>query len=518
VKLETRVGLFILLAIGVFLYLSINIRAIRLDKDQYYSYKAYFDDTSGLNAKAPIKIAGVEIGWVEEINLLADGKAQLIMRIQKNIKLAKNAYAMIHQDGLIGTKNLEIDPGDPSTGFLLPGGTLSMPGRTPASVGELLDQFRDIATTIQDITASFKSVFASRKGEENMRVALNSIAVASDRIADFSEVLQRTMRNNEDNLNYIVSDLKDSMQNLKEAIPTIKSDFHELARNLGKTSHQAGDAFSNVSDAAIQGRETLREAGEVVEKINTGKGVLGKLINEEETYTDVKKTVRGFRDYVDKSTGLSIGIDMHSETMLRHTNSKGYFELRLRPNTDYFYQVQLCVDEKGSLTRDVIYTERQNQKGYVLKPTELPIPLEWKVLLAEKVEVTTRRKNDLLLGLQFGKRFDRLAFRIGLFEGAFGAGCDYYVPLPTDKLHWITTLEAFDFRGWKHLHHHRPHVKWLNRAFFFKNIYSTFGLDDIFSKSSANPFIGGGIRFNDDDLKYFISAFSSAGSIGKTGR
>lgn len=517
-KLETRVGLFILLAIGIFLYLSINIRAIRLDKDQYYSYKAYFDDTSGLNAKAPIKIAGVEIGWVEEINLLADGKAQLIMRIQKNIKLAKNAYAMIHQDGLIGTKNLEIDPGDPSTGFLLPGGVLSMPGRTPASVGELLDQFRDIATTIQDITASFKSVFASRKGEENMRVALNSIAVASDRIADFSEVLQRTMRNNEDNLNYIVSDLRDSITSFRDAIPSIKGDFHDLAKNLGETSHQAGDAFSNVSDAAIQGRETLREAGEVVEKINNGKGVLGKLINEEETYTDIRKTVKGFRDYVDKSTGLSIGIDMHSETMLRHTNSKGYFDLRLRPNSDYFYQISLVADEKGSLTRDVIYTRREDANGNELKPTQLPIPLEYKVWMAEKIEVTTRRKNDILLGLQFGKRYDRFAFRIGLFEGAFGAACDYYVPLPTDKLHWITTLEAFDFRGQKHLNDSRAHVKWLNKAFFFKNIYTSFGLDDIFSKHSANPFIGGGIRFNDDDLKYFVSAFSGVGTGARTGR
>jgi ABC-type transporter Mla subunit MlaD len=48
VKLETSVGLFILVAIGLFLYLSINIRAIRFDKDQYNTYKAYFDDTSGL--------------------------------------------------------------------------------------------------------------------------------------------------------------------------------------------------------------------------------------------------------------------------------------------------------------------------------------------------------------------------------------------------------------------------------------------------------------------------------------
>lgn len=518
-KLETRVGLFIFTAIGVFLYLSINIRAIRLDKDQYNIYKAYFDDTSGLAIKAPIKIAGVEIGWVEEIRLLADGKAELLMRLQKNIRLAKNAFAMIRQDGLIGTKNLEIDSGDPSTGFLLPGSTLAMPGKTPASVGELLDQFRDIATTIQDVASSFKDVFASRRGEENMRNALNSITVASDRIADFSAVLQRTMEKNEDSLNTIVSDLKDSTGSLREAIPSIRDDFQGATQNFNSATKKVGDALSHFGDASIQGRETFREAGEVVEKINTGKGFIGKLVNDEEAYNDVKKTVKGFKDYVGKTTGLLLTVDMHGESMLRNSNSKGYFELRLRPNSDFFYQIQMVGDEQGSVCREVVYRKFKDDKGNTLSPSALPIPLERKIEFAEKVERTVQKKNDILFGLQFGKRFDRLAFRIGLFENSFGAACDFYVPLPTDKLHWITTLEAFDFRGWNRLndndptasHRGRVHIKWLNKAFIYKNIYTAFGVDDICSKRSANPFFGGGLRFNDDDLKYFLSSFSGVG-------
>ena len=79
-----------------------------------------------------------------------------MLRVNRKNKLAKNAFATIHQDGLIGTKSVEIDPGDPSTGLLLHGSTLSMPGRTPASVGELLEQFRTIASTVQDITTSLK--------------------------------------------------------------------------------------------------------------------------------------------------------------------------------------------------------------------------------------------------------------------------------------------------------------------------------------------------------------------------
>jgi phospholipid/cholesterol/gamma-HCH transport system substrate-binding protein len=515
VRLETRVGLFILAAIGLFIYLSVNIRAIRLDKDQYFPYKAYFDDTSGLAVKAPVKIAGVDVGWVEEIRLLADGKAEIMMRISKNVKLAKNAYAMIHQDGLIGTKNLEIDPGDPSTGFLMPGGSLSMPGRTPASVGELLDQFRDIAVTIQDIATSVKNVFATRRGEENMKLALNSITAASERMANFSDILLRTMNKNESNLNSIFSDMKDSMSELKATIPSIRGDVHNLSMKMNNATSRAGEAFEHVGDAAIQGRETFREAGEVVEKINSGKGLIGKLVNEDEAYNDLKKTIRGFKEYVGKTTGLMLGVDMHSESLLRHSNAKGYFELRLRPNSDFFYLLQLVGDEEGSISREVAHTKYYDDLGNQLKPSQIDIPLKKKLEFSERVERTVQKKNDILFGLQFGKRFDRFAFRMGIFESTFGIGCDYYVPLPTDKFHWITSIEAFDMRGIKRLDDTRPHIKWINKAFFYKNIYTTFGIDDIYSKRSANPFFGGGVRFNDDDLKYFLGSLSGGSKFGR---
>jgi len=515
VKLETRVGLFVLIAIGVFIYLSINIRALRFDKEHYYPYKAFFDDTGGLALKAPVKIAGVEVGWVERIELHTDGKAEVLMQIDRQIKLAKNAYAMIHQDGLIGTKNLEIDPGDPSTGFLLPGSSLSMPGRTPASVGELLDQFRDIATTIQDISTSFKNVFASRQGEDNMKKTLESVTQASERIAEFSNVLQRSLVKNEENLNTIILDMKTSFQSAKEAIPNISNAIQDNANKFGNASNQAGEAFGHIQDAAVQTRETLKETGEVVEKINKGKGTIGKLINEDETYTDLKKTVRGIKDYVGKTQSLMLDVDMHSESMLRHTYSKGYFELRLRPNSDYFYLMQLVADERGSIKRENIYYTRKDDKGNILRASDIAMPAWRKVEFADEVQQVTQTENDILLGLQFGKRFDRLALRIGLFEGTFGVGCDFYVPLPTDKIHWVTTLELFDTIGTKRLNDTRPHVKWLNKAFFMKNLYTVFGVDDIYSKRSASPFWGGGLRFGDDDLKYFMAQISPGKASGK---
>ncbi|MBD3231302.1 MCE family protein [Candidatus Dependentiae bacterium] len=547
-KAETRVGLFIISAIAIFIYLSINIGSLRLDRAQYNTYKTYFDDTGGLDVNAFIKIAGVNVGWVDSIELLPDGRAEIIMKVSKDIKLAKNSYAMITQEGLIGTKTLVLEPGDPSTGFLLPGSILSMPGKSPATVSDLLDQFKDIASSIQDIAFSFRSVFATPEGEIDMKNALSGIARASNKMADFSEVLDRTIRKNEDNLNASIIDLKYTMHHLQEAIPSIQDNFNQTFPSIKKdanrltlafaddtlpkvsdASQKVGTAFITIDDTAVQARETFREAEEVVEKINTGKGVLGKLINEDETYDDIKKTIRGLKEYVVKAQSFIIDIDMHSELLLaRDWNSKGYLDIKLRPTLDYFYQFQIVTDERGNYLRQEEQREWFDQEGKELEVDKLNYgnnefgnaqKAHDRLEFSKTIDKTVRTKNDMSFGFQFGKRFNRFALRIGLFENTFGMACDIYVPLYTDKFHWISSVEAFDFRGTKHADYgtsySRPYIRWINKLFFLRNIYTVIGFDDIMGRKTAGPTWGGGVRFNDDDLKYIISMFPAGKLTGK---
>jgi len=536
VKTETRVGIFVLTAIGIFFYLSMNIGVIRLDRDLYHPYKAFFDDTGGLDVKSPVKIAGVEVGWVDSILLLAGGKAEVNMRVNKRNRLARNAYAIIQQEGLIGTKTLEIDPGDPSTGFLPPGSTLTMPGKSPASIGDLLDQFRDIASSIHDIALSFRNTFASKRGEENLKKSLDNIAEASEKIAGFSAVLDRTLKKNEQNLDTTLVNLKDVTGHLDTSIPRASDDFHELSSKLSddvlpnfneklnkitlafaddtlpklsNMSDKASGAFESFDVASVHAGEGFKQGSEVMEKLNTGKGVLGKLINEDETYGDIKKTLRGFKNFVNKTQSLGVYVDMHSETLLKTTLSKGYVDIRLRPTHDYFYQIQLVADENGTILRDRIQREYRDARGNRLPVDALVDRGRDKIRFAEDVFVTKQRRNDILFGFQFGKRFNRVALRVGMFENTFGAAADYYLPLKTNKINVISSFIIYDLRGINRIKDTRPHLKWLNRAYFFRNLYTAFGIDDVISKRKATPFFGGGIRFNDDDLKYFMSLLST---------
>jgi len=90
-------------------------------------------------------------------------------------------------------------------------------------------------------------------------------------------------------------------------------------------------------------------------------------------------------------------------------------------------------------------------------------------------------------------------------------GIDYDIPFNSDKLRWVTTFEAFDMRGRDRLNDQRPHLKWINRVFLLRNLYVNFGADDFISRHNANAFFGIGLRFGDDDIKYFISRLGMSG-------
>ncbi len=276
-------------------------------------------------------------------------------------------------------------------------------------------------------------------------------------------------------------------------------------------------ATNAFEEASLEARDGMRNISSVAEKIDTGKGLLGKLVNEDETYNDLRVAVQGFKNYLSKIDRLQVVFDSHFESMHRQAESyefedaKGYFDIRIHPNEDHFYKVEFATSEKGFLTRketDRLYLDEEGKEVdtnlFDLAPRD-----KLRFIFTKKKE--KRKRNTIKLGLQFGKIYKDIAFRFGLFEGIAGIGVDIDLPLNSERFRWVTTFEAFDLAGWNRKDDRRPHVKWLNKMYILNNVYVTFGADDFVSKRNASAFWGAGLRFGDDDIKYFFSTLSGVG-------
>ncbi len=516
--------------------MTIQIGVFRFDRGSYKVQTVYFDDVSGLEKKAVVRIAGVDVGWVEKVELVNDHpyKARAYLRILKRFNLYANASATVRQEGLLGTKYLEINPGDSLLPQLLEGHSMGRPGRESVSVDDILHKVKDIATHIEEITGSLKHALSGPEQTEEIRSTVHYVNQATERIAAWSGVLDRTLSANENNFNGIIADLREFAHEMRSNIPAVSGDIQRLSqrletdflpsfqqsverisllfdKDLSRAANQLERTTKTLEDTALQAQDGLRSVNSIAEKINDGKGIIGKLVNEEGAYHDLKDALGGLKNYFAKIDQLTIVVDAHGEYMYRNAehmvfrDSKGYFDVRIHPNEDQFYILQVVGSQKGNLKRKSVIKNWYDEQGNQFLPSRFFQQSHFLGELIGRVDTIERDLDSYKFGVQVGKIFKNVALRFGLFENSVGFGVDFEIPFDTDKFRWVTSLEMFDFRGRDRIEDPRPHAKWLNRVFLMRNIYLSFGADDFLSRHNANAFFGMGIRFADDDLKYIAS-------------
>jgi len=503
------VGIFVVVAMTVFICMILGIGAFRFSSSGYVGYTVSFDDVAGLSRKAEVKMAGVKVGWVEDLVLAQPHhKAVATVMINEKYRLYDNAYAVVRQEGLIGIKYLELIPGDPLLPQLSPGATLAKSGRDSVSMDELLYKFNNIAAHVEQITDSLKDVFVGAERNEQLRATMENISLAAEKFNSLATSLHSVTSNNEESMHALIADFQEFARTLKEDLPT---HFGNISQNLSSSAN-------SIEQAAQEATESFQSVSSIIEKIDEGRGLLGKVVNEDDLYQDIKSTVSGIKNYLAKFETLGVIFDFHTETMHRPTenyayaDSKGYFNIRIHTSDSFFYMAQVAASERGFLTRKFVFEDYIDQFGTkldysTLQATDTDQAKYNQFLFAPQKLI--RERQPLAFGFQFGKIYRDVAFRFGIFEGAFGVGADYYIPFSNDKIAWTMSLEIFDFKGIQRFDtsDRRPHFKWMNRIFFLNNLYFVFGADDFVSQTNANAFWGIGIRFGDDDMKYILSKF-----------
>ena len=83
------------------------------DRDDHYFVRAVFDNASTLVAGEDVKIAGVPVGAVSEMDVTEDNKAAVTLRIDEEAftPFKQDASCVIRLQGLIGERFVECEPG-----------------------------------------------------------------------------------------------------------------------------------------------------------------------------------------------------------------------------------------------------------------------------------------------------------------------------------------------------------------------------------------------------------------------
>lgn len=111
--IEIMVGLFMIAGMVALLMLAFQASGLsKYSSHSAFQISATFDNIGDLKIRAPITIAGVRVGEVDDITLdTKTFKARVSMLIDKNQDLPTDSSAGILTAGLIGANYISITPG-----------------------------------------------------------------------------------------------------------------------------------------------------------------------------------------------------------------------------------------------------------------------------------------------------------------------------------------------------------------------------------------------------------------------
>src|SRR4026209_572805 len=108
---EVLVGLVIAVAVTVTVLGSLWLARGGLSKG--YPLFAKFPWGAGLKQGQPVWLVGVNVGYVDEVDLHQDGILVTTLRIQKNYKVPLTSKAAVVPNGIFGDQAVALTPSKP---------------------------------------------------------------------------------------------------------------------------------------------------------------------------------------------------------------------------------------------------------------------------------------------------------------------------------------------------------------------------------------------------------------------
>jgi phospholipid/cholesterol/gamma-HCH transport system substrate-binding protein len=289
-----RVGLFVLVALAVFLatIYALGARA-RLFEARYVVY-ADFTEVGGLTEGATVRLAGVQIGRVGGVHLPGEpgGKVRVDLDITRRYadRIRKDSIARIETQGLLGDKVVEITVGTAATPALEAGEVLA--ARDPTDLGRVLNQG---AGAVQDMGALMAELRTSA-ATLNRSKLIESTSATVDRI---NRVVDQ-VEHGRGWAHALLYDEPVALKRLNDAIATTQALLDRLDRGQGA----AGVLVSPESTAA--GKRfvaAMDRLARMVEAPGGEEGLLPGLLFDPKykgTLEDLRATAKNLREISDR--------------------------------------------------------------------------------------------------------------------------------------------------------------------------------------------------------------------------
>lgn len=307
-RLEFRVGFFTLAGIALALYMIYRTGDLQWEKRDGYQVHVSFENVSGLESNDTVRVAGVEVGKVEKIDL-EGSRARLILKIDSRVVLYEDAFAEVKTRGLLGNQYVAIDPGHDTLPLLPPEAEIRS-AVAEDSLNVVMGKLSVVAGDIQSVTENLKRVFGGSEGEEALRGILRNTLDLSDQIARITAENREQIQQITSHLALLTGEIQQMVSENREAIRKTLATLPDTAENLrgitGDTRRLLEEHYGDLAGTLKQLRvastrldDSLKNMEDISQKIKSGEGSLGKLIYDQALYDEATNTMREARNLIE---------------------------------------------------------------------------------------------------------------------------------------------------------------------------------------------------------------------------
>lgn len=266
---EVMVGLLLLVA--VLLALGGTIWIARGGLKSGYPLYARFPWGAGLKQGQPVLLAGVQVGFVDRVELIPDGTLGVTMKVQSQYKVPVGTTAAVQANGIFGDQLIALTPVRATTATIPEGDTIPM-GPTAPGIPQLLSKGDSIAINALALSTKVRSEFVDSGGIADVRA---TVAQLTKLVAQISTVTAEQSRQ-----------LTLTQQSLRRTIASVDS------AKIDSTIKNLRTASANLEQLSREVNATNAKVQGVIDKANTGPGTVGKLLNDPAIYEQLNQTMK----------------------------------------------------------------------------------------------------------------------------------------------------------------------------------------------------------------------------------
>jgi phospholipid/cholesterol/gamma-HCH transport system substrate-binding protein len=323
-SIEVKVGVLILVGLGILAVLVLVMGGITFQKR--FALNVDFENPGGIQAGAPVKMAGVRVGTIDALEFRASApdpltgrrtlvRARILVEERYHHEIHRNAEFYVTTQGVLGEQFLAIDPGTSPDLIAANSTVIGMgPPRIDLFVARAYTLLDEAVAGVANNRDSIRSIVTDLAGvlhNTNELMTRNSTRI-DQILADTNQLIRdgdglvvaaRARYVDGQEVRRIMARAENVLSTIDREIPPLSRDARAVMANVNRISSGVGDAqiadvqatLRDVRSIASRADHIASDAQRVTAHIRQGRGTVGALLMDEEVYDDLQELVRDLK-------------------------------------------------------------------------------------------------------------------------------------------------------------------------------------------------------------------------------